>query len=383
MTPEASFVTDDRTATASVIAHAFSDLGIVSVLGETRGFINFDAELLMSELVELLPPQSTVIELLETIELTPAIVQRCAELRARGFSLALDDIVGLHEAHAAILPLIDVVKIDVQAVPLANLADLLRTIRDQTRVRLLAEKVEDQAMADVCRELGFDLFQGYFFARPTMMSGRRADPAKQVVVRLLQQCLTDQDNAAIASTFKQVPELTYKLMRLVNSIGMGMQAPITSVAHALVVVGRRQLQRWLQVLLFACDGAAGFSSPLLQTAVARGRLLELIAARRSRDQAFADCAFMTGVLSLLDALLEVPMSEAIGQMSLPEDVVAALLDRTGLLGQMLVIAEALEGQDDAYVARLLANDAPCSVAELAELQIAALAWTHMIDQAQG
>lgn len=378
--PDQPFPTSGQAATASVIAHAFNDLGTASVLGNCKGFINFDTELLMSDVIELLPPHATVIELLETIEIDGKVIDRCRELRARGFAFALDDVVQLDEGHSRILPFVDVVKVDVLAMPFDELQALVARIRDIRRIKLLAEKVEDHTQAERCRRLGFDLFQGYFFARPVMMSGRRADPSKRLLIHLLQQCIAEQSNAQIEATFKQAPELSYKLMRLVNSVGMGMQVPIRSLAHALVVIGRRQLQRWLQVLLFACDDKGDFPSPLLQLAAGRGKLLELMADRHAHDAGIADRAFMAGILSLLDTLLEMPIEQAIAQMNLPADVTAALLTRTGALGRMLDVAEALEQSDDHRVAELLADGTPCSTAELAQLQIAALSWSNAIGQ---
>ena len=368
-------VTDNRMATASVINHAFSELGIASVLGDCRGFINFDAELLMSDVVELLPADRTVIELLETVVITPQIVERCRGLRERGFSFALDDIVQLDATHTPLLPFIDIIKLDVLGATPDTLTPLVRTARAVANVQLLAEKVDSREQADSCLKLGFDLFQGYFFARPTIMKGRRADPSKRQLMRLLEQTLDDGDNAPIEQTFKEAPELSYKLVRLVNSVAIGARAPIHSLSHALVILGRRQLQRWLQVLLFAHQSTGIFPSPLLQMAAARGKLMELLAQQRSRDQPWQDRAFMTGILSLLDTLLEMPMTEVIEQLRLPEDVRDALLDRKGRLGHLLGIAEALEQTDDGRVSELLAEGDPCSTGELPALQIEALSWS--------
>ncbi|HUO68204.1 MAG TPA: HDOD domain-containing protein [Gammaproteobacteria bacterium] len=377
----AAQVEDHRAATAIVINHAYSELGIAAVLGECRGFINFDGELLMSDVVELLPPERTVIELLEGLDVTELVIERCRELRERGFSFALDDVVQIDNVHASLLSLIDVVKIDVLATPAGKLADLVRKARGAARVKLLAEKVDTRAQADVCRELGFDLYQGYFFARPVVMQGRRTDPSKRVLMRLLEQTLDDDtDTDDIEHTFKQAPDLSYKLMRLVNSVGMGLRSPIESLSHAVKILGRRQLQRWLQVLLFANQTATDFPSPLLQMAAARGKLLELLAERSSRDAHLHDRAFMTGILSLLDTLLEMPMSEVIGQIHLPDDVRAALLQRNGRLGRLLLIVEALERTDDAEVAALLAEGDPCTTDELPMLQIAALSWSNRLGQ---
>jgi len=153
-------VTDNRMATASVIAHAFNELGIASVLGNCRGFIHFDAELL------------------ETVEITPEIVERCRDLRSRGFSFALDDVIQVDEAHAPILPLVDIVKVDLLGTTPDALPGLVAAAKAAGRVKLLAEKVDSHEQAELCRRLGFDLFQGYFFARPVVLEGRRADPAR-------------------------------------------------------------------------------------------------------------------------------------------------------------------------------------------------------------
>jgi c-di-GMP-related signal transduction protein len=372
-------ITDGRMATARVISHAFGELGLAQVLGDCRGFVNFDAELLMSDTVELLPPERTVIEILETVPITPLVVERCRELRERGFSFALDDMVQLDGTHAPLLPLIDIVKIDISHVASGELETLVARLRRVGPVKLVAEKVDTIEQALQCRALGFDLFQGYFFARPRIIKGRHADPSKQQLLQLLEQTLDESnDNSAIEQIFKEAPELSYKLMRLVNSVGIGARAPIESLPHALTILGRRQLQRWLQVLLFAHDSTGDSPSPLLQMAAARGRLMELLAEQSASDRALPDRAFMTGILSLLDALLEIPIADVLAQIRLSPDVRAALLERGGRLGHLLHVVEALERADDATVAKLLAAGDPCSTDELPQLQIAALSWSNTL-----
>jgi EAL and modified HD-GYP domain-containing signal transduction protein len=318
------------------------------------------------------------------LDVTQPVIERCRELRSRGFSFALDDIVQLDDLHAPLLAIIDVVKIDVLATPAAELQDLVLKARSAGRVKLLAEKVDTRAQADRCRELGFDLFQGYFFARPVIMEGRRTDPSKRLLLRLLEQSLDEKtDTADIEDTFKQAPDLSYKLMRLVNSVGMGLRSPIQSLSHAVQILGRRQLQRWLQVLLFANQTATDFPSPLLQLAAGRGKLMELMTEKSSRDAHYQDQAFMTGILSLLDTLLEMPMTEVIGQLHLPDEVRAALVQRNGRLGRLLLIVEALERTDDAEVATLLADGDPCTTVDLPKLQIEALSWSNRLGQSEG
>lgn len=374
---QAAHVVDDRQATAAVISHAFAELGIDAVLGAQTAYINFDAEALLSDVAEVLPPERTVIELLETVRIEPVIVERCRALRAQGFRFALDDVVRLDADHTPLLPFVDVIKVDVLATPPERLAALAAELRG-TGARLLAEKVDSREQADRCLELGFDLFQGYFFARPALLSGRAPDPSRQLLLTMLQQVLGETDYEEIQQSFKQAPDLSYKLMRLVNSVGMGLSHPIESLSHALVVLGRRQLQRWLQVLLFAHHGTGSGASPLLTLASTRGKLMELLAARGGRGSSFEDQAFMTGILSLLDTLLDTPMDELLARINVLEEVRAALLDRAGALGHLLEVVEALERDDPERVRALLDDDDLCTTGTLPRLQIEAMRWADEV-----
>jgi EAL and modified HD-GYP domain-containing signal transduction protein len=370
-------VRDGRAATASVIAHAFSELGIHAALGNCRAFINFDAELLLSDIPELLPADRTVLEILETVTITQEIVARCRQLRSLGFSFALDDVVRVDESYTPILPFIDIIKIDLVGTPADRLPGLLAAAR-RPGLALLAEKVDNSDQADQCEALGFDFFQGYFFARPVVLAGRRTDPSRRLLLHLLQQVMAIRPNSEIELTLKQAPELSYKLMRLVNSVGMGLRNPIQSLAHALVVLGQRQLQRWLQVLLFAHPSSGAFPSPLLTLAATRGKLMELLADHARGNSELRDQAFMTGILSLVDALLGLPMTEILTQINVGDEVRNALLNRSGRVGSLLQIVEALEGDDIGALERLLATVPSCTMSDLTAAQIAAMAWANDI-----
>lgn len=368
-------VTDDRAATASVIAHAFADLGIQSVLGNCDGLINFDAELLLSEIPELLPATRIVIEILETVELTPEILERCRALKQQGFRFALDDISETEELTAEVLQLVDIAKIDLGATPTHHLPELARAAK-AAGVTLLAEKVDSLFLADRCRELGFDLFQGYYFARPVLLEGRQSQPDRHLLLQLLQQVANDTPMEEIEETFKRAPELTFKLMRLVNSVGMGLRNRIHSLSHALVVLGERQLHRWLQVLLYAHHEAGVHTAPLLTLAATRGRLMELIAERCALDPRTRDQAFMTGMVSLLDTLFDTPMEDLLAQVNLGDEIRAALLERSGRLGRMLQLVEALERKDPGELSSYLGDEMEAVRSDLPGLQIAAMSWAN-------
>ena len=373
-----SGVVDDTHATAQVLVNAFGEMGIVEVLGAHKGFINLDAELLHSDLIEMLPKQQVVLELLETIKIDAAIIARCHELKAKGFSLALDDVVELSEEIKPLLSVVEVVKLDLMQIDPVGLPALVRDLK-RYPVKLLAEKVEDREQARRCIRMGFDMFQGYYFARPETLSGKRANPAKMVLLRLLTLMLSEAENDEIEEAFKEHADLTYNLLRMVNSVGVGLAVKVSSVGHGLIVLGRRPLQRWVQLLLYASDKGEHVVSPLMQLAASRGKLMELIAQQeRPGDSNYVDRAFLAGMLSLLDALMNEPLPAILARMSLDEEVEAALLKREGTLGALLVLCEKVESGDIAAINQELSAHPVLNMEKLNRAQLEALSWTNNI-----
>jgi c-di-GMP-related signal transduction protein len=245
----AALIEDDFAATSEVVVRAFTDMGLTSVLGDCLGFINVDERFLVSEIVELLPRDRVVLEVLETVEITPKVVARLSELKAMGFQLALDDYSETRPDYADALSIVDVVKVDLPLVKNGQLASVVQHLR-RWPPKMLAEKVDNNEQFQICSQLGFELFQGYFFAKPTILVGRRVDPAQVGVLRLMNLVLGDVEVGAMEDEFKRYPNLTYKLLRLVNSVAFAIPTKIHSLRQALVLLGKRQVQRWLQLLLF-------------------------------------------------------------------------------------------------------------------------------------
>ncbi len=372
-------VTDDMQATASVIHHAFSEMGVQAVLGEQLGFINVSADMLLSDLVEFLPKSQVVLELLETIIVTEEVVERCRALKQEGFMLALDDFV-FADSHRPLLALVDIVKVDL----LLHTQDELRVAVSQLKqwpVKLLAEKVDSAEQAAYCHALGFDLFQGYYFARPTVLSAKRADPALMALTQLLGLVLRDAGTQQIEQVFKQHPSLTFNLMRLVNSVASGVRRNISSVAQAIMVLGRKQLQRWLQLLMFTLQAGAPYPSPLLLLAATRGRMMELLAGKQQRSADFCDEAFMGGILSLIDSLIDKPLADIVGELGLSERLSAALLQREGEMGTLLQLVESVEHSDFDHTLSLLAQCSGLSLPDLTLAEIEAMSWANQIAEA--
>jgi len=374
-------VSDDRMATATVLSHAITELGLEAALGPYLGFINLDARMLMSEVLEMLPRDKFVLEVLETVELTPQVVARCRALKDMGFTLALDDFVTLEDQHRPLLEMADIVKVELMGMSEADLAGTVKALRHWP-VKLLAEKVDNEAQVKRCLELGFELFQGYYFAKPTIIAGKKLSHSEMTLNRLLGLILEDADTGDLEAIFKPEPGLTLNLMRLTNSAASGVRQKITSVRHAITVLGRRQLQRWLQLLVYADAGPGDqLASPLMQLAATRGRFMELLAGDlMGSDRDLIDRAFMTGIMSLMPTLLHVPINEVMQGLNVANDVREALEARRGVLGRMLQLAEKQEEGDleacFALIVELPGLDAERVNAILAQ----AMAWANNLNR---
>lgn len=341
-------VIDNLSATATVIAHA-AELGMEKVIGQAQGLINVDAEVLLSDFVKILPRQKIILEILETVQPSPEVLAIITNLQKSGFQFALDDVIHADEATLRFLPLVDIVKIDISLLDEPKLRQLVKDMHAQGK-QLVAEKVEDQAQYELCHELGFDYFQGYFFAKPVILSGRKIEASERVILQILDLLNSNADNASIEQAIKQHVSLSLNLLRLVNTPAVGCQQRIASLSQALLLLGRRQLQRWLQILLYARPGKEGLcNQALLLLASTRGKLLELIARKLfPNDRIVADTAFTVGILSLIDSLFGMPMDEILREMHVVEEISEALLQRSGVYGEMLNLAQSIEHIDDCY-----------------------------------
>jgi len=347
-------VSDASQATASVILNTLAGFGIQQILGNHQGFINLELDILMSDSLELLPKDMVVLELLETLEVTPELVERCRELKEAGFVLALDD----HDydpVYEELYKIVEIVKVDLMATPVDSLGATIECYRNY-QFKLLAEKVESKEEFLKCLDLGFDYFQGYYFARPAVIEKRKIDEGGAALLKLMRQMMDDADIEEIEKTFRSSPGLTYKLLLLVNSVSYAGLQKIQTVRHAISMLGRAQIKRWVQLALFATDDSHATENPLVDMAAVRGGFMEQMATacpRLRSNREAPDQAFMTGILSLLESLYDIPMGQIAEELNLSEEVQQALVDREGVYGSLLALAEALEQVDFSTASALL------------------------------
>ncbi len=367
----------DIGATSAVLAHT-AQLGLARAVGDAVAFLNVDTEVLMSDIFAFLPRERTVIELVGSVEATEPVLWRLAELSGHGFKFAAE--ASVHGSRLGrLLPLLDYVKVNLRAMPVVTMLSLVPRLRG-TGKRLIAEKVESQAEYKTCVDLGFDYFQGFYFAKPSVIAGRKLSPSQLAVVELMNLVVSDADNSEIERAIKRDVSLSINLLRIVNTPAAGLRQRIDSLSQALIVVGRRQLQRWLQIMLYAEPGNRGHTqTSLLMLASTRARLMELLAGRlRPGQRHVVDMAFTVGIMSLMDSLFCVPMADLVEQIPVSDEVAQALLRRSGFFGELLRLAESFERMEEGDDPLPALGELAASGDDLVELEMSAFEWSNQV-----
>ena len=371
-------VRDATFSSANVINNTLTNFGIKNLLGEHPGFINLDHELLMSDVLEMLPTDQIVLELLESLEVTDELVERCRYLKEMGFTLALDD----HEyspIYHDLYSIADIVKVDLIQTPLVRLPEMVELFRPFP-VKLLAEKVESRIEYLACRDMKFDYFQGYFFARPSILEKKGIAESGVTLIKLMRLLSDDADTSEIEEKIKSDSSLTFKLLVMANSVAVGLRERVESVHKAIAVVGRNQIKRWVQLALFASDDIRGSANPLVDMAAVRAGLMEQLAwchPYMAQDNDAPEKAFLTGILSLLEQVYNISIDELTLKLNLSEDIRSALISREGFYGKLLTLSEKSESLDFDGVEAML-EELGISAEDAANSQVESYCWNSII-----
>ncbi len=328
---------DGDLATTQVLLNALTEIGLDRLVGDRYAFINLTQRFLLGD--HPLPEMTdqVVLEILEDVEPTPEVITAVQRLAGLGYTVALDDFL-YRPALEPLVELADIVKIDLLALDESALREHVRTL-GRHPLKLLAEKVENAEQHALCLELGFDYFQGYYYARPNVVEGRRM-PANQMALLQLLAALRnpDIDDRELEDLIGQDVGLAYRLLRYINSARFGLNREIDSIRQAIALLGRRILSQIASLLAMA--GMGEKPPELLTTALIRAHM----AAALCRDQD-PDACYTAGLFSVLDALLDQPMERLLADLPLSAELDAALRDRSGPLGQLLATVIAYDTAD--------------------------------------
>jgi len=314
--------TEENAATAQVISAVFGSAETDQLVGRKNTFINFPQKMLLDGTASILPPQQTVVEILENVKADEELLEACRTLREQGYRLALDDFT-VPEKVEALASLADFLKVDFRATSLAEQRSA--AARFKGKVQLLAEKVETQEEFRSACDMGYEYFQGYFFARPVISASRQIPGFKLQFLRILNEIHQPElDFHRLADLLKREPALSYKLLRFVNSAWFGLREPVESLDRALFAIGEDAARKWLSVLTMA-NLASDHPTELAISALVRARFFESLAEEAGLRSLRDDC-FLVGMFSHLDAMLGRPLAELLDGLNLRGQITRTLLD---------------------------------------------------------
>jgi c-di-GMP-related signal transduction protein len=312
---------DGDQASSEVIANSFLLIGIETMTGGKRAFINFTGNLIKQGVPAILPKELMAVEILETVMIDDELIEACRKLKDLGYMIVLDDFV-FRERIKSVIPLADIIKID-----FANTSEKER-LNFVERLgawngKLLAEKVETRKEFEQALAMGYSYFQGYFFSKPVIMSGKDVKGYKVNYLQMLQAVNSpDMDFDRIEDIIRRDVTLSYKLLKYINSAAFGFRTRIESIRHALVLLGMREIRKWTSLIILRGMGTDR-PDEIMTSSVIRGRFGELLAPLLGMRESSSDI-FLMGIFSMIDALVDKPLNEIMLELPISEDIKVAL-----------------------------------------------------------
>ena len=308
---------DGDSATIDVIKNTFINLGIENVTGHKKAFINFTENILKSDIFTVLSPKSVIIEILEDIKPTEEILELCKKLKAQGYIIALDDFV-YSSKYTKLIELADIIKVDFQITKGYERKRVIEEVNSES-IKFLAEKVETIEDFEEAVNYGYSYFQGYYFSKPLIIIGKRISENKAIYLELLKEINSDNCNAdSLENLIKRDLSLSFKLLKRINSSNYGFRNEIKSINQALALIGEKEIKKWLYLVAFKTLGEDKPEIIVINSLV-RARFLEIIASKVGMEINSFN-AYLIGMLSMVDILLDRPLEQILQELMLPAEV---------------------------------------------------------------
>lgn len=358
------------------LIRCLTDLDVGRLLEDKLAFVEISPSMLESPLLRELPSKGVVLAVRPDRDKLEDNLLRCRELMSLGYRIALDDFEPDRD-WGQFLTLASFIRVDVARFDAIELGKLADRFPDKHTPQLMAKNVETDDDFEACYKVRFHCFEGNYFTRLRPSMPPRIDSDRIRVLELLNMVKNQEEISRLEEGFKHDAMLVYKLLRYINAPVNGLQQQIRSIAHALVILGYKQLYRWLTLLLFSSGKADPRNKALLQNALVRARMTELLGQSKLP---LAECEglFIVGMFSLLDALLNVPMEQALEQLHLSDPVMAALARREGVYAPFLALSVACEEADREAIVEYAAA-CGLDANEVNTAQVKALVWAEEID----
>lgn len=368
---------DGDEATTTLLSNTFFTIGMARLAGGRKTFINFTQRLLEKGVPLLLPKASTVVEILEDVKPDVVLMKACAQLAARGYTLALDDFV-YQPALDPLIGMADILKFDFRLTPKTKIDACLKRL-PQKPLRLLAEKVETPDEFETAQNMGFELFQGYFFCKPEIIKGREIPGSQLNLMRIMAQINGETFSCnELEQMISRDIGIAYKLFKYVNSAFFARPSKISSVKQALVFLGEKEIRRFVSLIAMT-RLASDKPNELIRAACIRGKFCELLGAEAQESTSPSEM-FTLGMFSLIDAVIDQPMDKILRELPLSDPIERALLETRGRLAGYLELVRCYETGRWSYVTRLaraLKLDSRC----LPDLYLQACQWSDAASKA--
>lgn len=331
---------DANEATSRLIAESQFNLGLEKIIGSKPAFINFTLDTLIKNYPTCIPPEQLVIEILETVQPGKRLLAQCQQFKEQGYTIALDDYI--HQpVWRHFYPFVDIIKVDFRSSTLQDIEVIIDAVKDFPHIQLLAEKVETNTEFEQAVALGFTLFQGYFFSRPEVIQAKSLAPSQLALAELLYETSKPDVNIPqLTQIIERDINLAYKLLRYANSATFRRRSEISTIKQAVVVLGHHELKKFLSVLFTA---QVGVSKPveLTKLAMIRARFAENLATTFAPNED-ASIFFLTGLMSLIDAILDEQIEAVMQQLPLAQEIKDALTKQEGKLAEYLKVIKLYE-----------------------------------------
>jgi EAL and modified HD-GYP domain-containing signal transduction protein len=329
-------------ATTVVINNAFMEFGLEQIVGQKLAFINLTRNFLTGSIPLPFTQKGVVIEVLEDIEVDNEIIQAVTQLSQKGFTIALDDFI-FSEEWRPLVKLAAIIKIDLMAYKRQELIDCVAFLKT-THVKLLAEKIETLEEYELCKSLGFDFYQGYFFCKPTILDNQPIPSNNVTLLRILSGLQkTDIEFEELEALVSQDASLSFKLLRFLNSAALALPRKIESIGEGLVILGLKMIKKWATLIALSGIDIGQVNDEVLIVVLIRAKMAEKLARSFDCDP---DSAFIVCLFSLLDVMLSKPIEEILDPLPLGDDIKLALINHEGHLGDVLNFVVNYEQQLD-------------------------------------
>ncbi|MEK5040708.1 EAL and HDOD domain-containing protein [Sporosarcina sp. FSL K6-3457] len=337
---------DSDTATIGLLVNTFLSIGVEKVAGKSVAFINFSGELLAQDIFTTLKPDRVVIEILEDVEITPSLLTKMRLLKAEGFKLALDDFIlqKQYMVHMELFDLVDIVKVDYINTTATERLEIEAFIKKYPDIMLLAEKIETEQQFQQAEKSGYKLFQGYFFAKPEIISGIEIPSNVSLHFQIIELFNAESPNIdEIASLIMRDMSLSYKLLRFINTLAFQVPKRISSIKQAIVIIGLQETKKWVMLLALheMGDGQGrGRTKALVDYSLTRAKMCELLAKHEGKKN--AEEYFLAGMFSLINVIMKRDWDDILELIPLSNLVARTLRGEETEITSSLQLTEAIE-----------------------------------------